>query len=35
VVGRDGRIAYVAAPFEEIDPQAYTSLQGAIDRLVK
>lgn len=31
VIGRNGRIAYVAAPFQEIDPQAYQSLAAAID----
>jgi peroxiredoxin Q/BCP len=31
VIGPDGRIAYVAAPFQEIDPQAYQSLAAAID----
>ena len=34
VVGPDGRIAYRAAPFREIDPAAYTELGQAIDRLV-
>ena len=32
VVGRDGKIAYVADPFQEIDPKAYTDLDGAIAR---
>lgn len=32
VVGRDGKIAYVADPFREIDPTAYKDLQAAIDR---
>jgi peroxiredoxin Q/BCP len=31
VVGRDGKIAYVAAPFQEIDPKAYEDLKAAID----
>ncbi len=31
VVRPGGRIAYVTAPFQEIDPQAYTGLQAAID----
>lgn len=31
VVGPDGRIAYRAAPFREIDPTAYTELGEAID----
>lgn len=34
VIGPDGRIAYRAAPFREIDPQAYEELAAAIDRLV-
>ena len=34
VVGPDGRIAYRAVPFREIDPQAYTELGSVIDRLV-
>ena len=34
VVGPDGRIAYRATPFREIDPTAYTELGTAIDRLV-
>ena|SRR3990172_5728382 len=33
VVGPDGRIAYRAVPFREIDPQAYAELGQAIDRL--
>jgi thioredoxin-dependent peroxiredoxin len=32
VVGRDGKIAYVADPFQEIDPKAYTDLDAAIAR---
>jgi len=32
VVGPDGKIAYVADPFQEIDPKAYDGLKGAIDR---
>jgi peroxiredoxin Q/BCP len=32
VVGRDGKIAWVADPFREIDPTAYTELKAAIDR---
>ena len=31
VVGPDGRIAYRAVPFREIDPTAYTELGEAID----
>ena len=34
VVGPDGKIAYRATPFREIDPTAYTELGTAIDRLV-
>lgn len=34
VVGPDGRIAYRATPFREIDPTAYSELEAAIDRLV-
>ncbi|MFN2570141.1 MAG: redoxin domain-containing protein [Gemmatimonadales bacterium] len=34
VVGPDGRIAYRATPFREIDPTAYTELRGAIGKLV-
>jgi peroxiredoxin len=30
VVGPDGRIAYRAAPFREIDPTAYTELDSAL-----
>jgi len=33
VVGPDGRIAYVAAPFNELDPTAYTDLKSAVDRV--
>jgi peroxiredoxin Q/BCP len=33
VVGPDGRIAYRATPFREIDPTAYTELGAAIDKL--
>jgi peroxiredoxin Q/BCP len=32
VVGPDGKIAYVADPFQEIDPKAYTSLDAAITK---
>jgi len=31
VVGPDGKIAYRATPFREIDPTAYTELGAAID----
>lgn len=34
VVGPDGRIAYRAVPFREIDPTAYEELAAAIDELV-
>jgi len=31
VIGPDGKISYVAAPFEEIDPTAYEGLKRAVD----
>ena len=34
VVGPDGRIAYRATPFREIDPTAYTELSAAINKLI-
>ena len=34
VVGPDGKIAYRATPFREIDPTAYTELGAAIGKLV-
>ena len=34
VVGPEGKIAYRATPFREIDPTAYTELGAAIGRLV-
>jgi len=34
VVGPDGKIAYRATPFREIDPTAYTELGAAITKLV-
>ena len=34
VVGPDGKIAYRATPFREVDPTAYTELGAAIDKLV-
>jgi len=34
VVGPDGKIAYRATPFREIDPTAYTELGAAIAKLV-
>jgi peroxiredoxin len=33
VIGPDGRIAHVMAPFREIDPTAYTELAEAIQRV--
>jgi peroxiredoxin len=32
VIGRDGRVAYVADPFQEIDPKAYEGLKAAVDK---
>jgi hypothetical protein len=34
VIGPDGRIAYRATPFREIDPTAYTELGDAIRKLL-
>ena len=34
VVGPDGKIAYRATPFQEVDPSAYTKLGTAIEKLV-
>ncbi len=34
VVGPDGRIAYRATPFREIDPTAYTELGEALTKLL-
>ncbi|HEY3220035.1 MAG TPA: redoxin domain-containing protein [Gemmatimonadales bacterium] len=34
VVGPDGKIAFRATPFREIDPTAYTELGAAISKLV-
>ncbi len=34
VVGPDGRVAFRAVPFREVDPTAYTELGAAIDRIV-
>lgn len=34
VVGPDGKIAYRATPFREIDPTAYAELGAAIEKLV-
>jgi peroxiredoxin len=33
VIGPDGRIAHVMAPFREIDPTAYTELAEAVQRV--
>ena len=33
IIGPDGKIAWRAAPFREIDPTAYTELAGAIDKV--
>jgi peroxiredoxin len=33
VVGPDGKIAYRAVPFREIDPQSYKELGAAIDKI--
>ena len=33
VVGPDGKIAYRAIPFREIDPTAYTELGGAVEKI--
>ena len=33
VVGPDGRIAYIARPFKQMSPQAYTELAAAVDKL--
>lgn len=33
VVGPDGRIAYRATPFREVDPTAYTELRAAVEKL--
>ncbi len=32
VIGPDGRIRYVAAPFQEIDPKSYTDLRVAVEK---
>jgi len=34
VVGPDGKIAYRAVPFREVDPTAYTELGEAVTKLV-
>ncbi len=33
IIGPDGKIAWRAVPFREIDPAAYTELGAAIDRM--
>ena len=33
VIGPDGRIAYTATPFREVDPTAYEELEAVIDSL--
>jgi peroxiredoxin len=33
VIGPDGRIAWRAVPFREIDPTAYTALGAALERI--
>src|SRR5207248_4036125 len=35
VIGPDGRIAYVAKPFNVLSAKAYTDLGEAVDRLTK
>ena len=35
VVGPDGTIAYVQAPFREVDPTAYAELGAAIARIAR
>jgi alkyl hydroperoxide reductase subunit AhpC len=34
VVGPDGKIAYRAVPFREVDPTSYTDLGNAIKKLL-
>lgn len=34
VIGPDGRIAHVEAPFREIDPTAYRRLEAVVDSIV-
>ena len=34
IVGADGKIAWRATPFREIDPTAYTELSAAIDSVM-
>jgi peroxiredoxin len=33
IVGPDGKIAHVMAPFREVDPAAYTELGEAVKRI--
>lgn len=33
IVDKDGQIAYLAAPFRQMDPTAYTDLGEALDRI--
>ncbi len=33
IIGPDGKIAWRATPFREVDPQAYTALKAAIDSI--
>ena len=33
VIAPDGRIAYIARPFKQMSPQAYTQLAAAVDKL--
>jgi peroxiredoxin len=35
VVGPDGKVAYKATPFQEVDPQAYAALGDAIARIAR
>jgi peroxiredoxin len=35
VIGTDGRIAYVAKPFNAFSANAYTELGNVVDRLTK
>jgi thioredoxin-dependent peroxiredoxin len=34
IVGPDGRIAFRAVPFREVDPAAYTELGSVLDRIM-
>ena len=35
VVGPDGKVAYRATPFREVDASAYTELDAAVDKAVR